>query len=110
MVVTDFIPLRERTAWFTHAACRGMALEQPNLFFPIHGDPLQQQHIRQAVAICETCSVRPECYEYGFTQRYGIWGGGGYRYRHPRVRPVTRKKQKVKTDTTDEEDVGWARY
>lgn len=64
-----FPDLDER--WKADAACRGM---DTNLFFPERG---QTHIVRAALAVCERCTVRQECFDYCRLSglRVGIWGG-----------------------------------
>lgn len=57
----------DRPAWFDDGACRDQPLD---LFFPKQGEDTSR-----AKAICARCPVEDLCCEYGFTQRFGIWGG-----------------------------------
>jgi WhiB family redox-sensing transcriptional regulator len=73
---------RERD-WIKKAACRGM---DTDLFFPERGEST-----REAKAVCETCTVRQECGEYGFMEKIGIWGGTTEYYRR-RIRSQNYKE------------------
>ena len=57
--------------WRAYAACAGM---DTNLFFSDRGATDQA---KDAVAICNTCTVRPECLEYALVngEIHGVWGG-----------------------------------
>jgi hypothetical protein len=71
--------------WLPEAGCRGI---DPNLFFPTRGD---EQASREAVTICEACSVRNECLEDALTydredDQHGIFGGV-----HPKIRHELRE-------------------
>jgi WhiB family redox-sensing transcriptional regulator len=77
----DFQP----TPWMRHAACRN---QPTKLFFPERGDPVDE-----AKAICATCPVRQDCYDYSLTipNLVGIWGGSSGRERREtksRQRPI----------------------
>lgn len=63
-------------AWVSRAACKGMADDGNDAFFPENaGIP------RAALAVCERCPVRGECLntalriEAGRAARFGVWGG-----------------------------------
>ncbi len=58
---------RSETAWQAYANCAGL---DPAMFFPERGE----DH-RPAIAVCASCLVRAECYEYGKDEQRGIWGG-----------------------------------
>ena len=54
--------------WPDRGLCVG---EDPDLFFPSHGDPGTK-----AREICAACAVRMQCLDYAVTaDEFGIWGG-----------------------------------
>jgi WhiB family transcriptional regulator, redox-sensing transcriptional regulator len=54
--------------WSDRAICRG---EDPNTFFPAHGDPGTR-----ARQVCVNCPVQIDCLEYATAaDESGIWGG-----------------------------------
>ena len=54
--------------WTEQAICVG---EDPELFFPPHGDPGTR-----ARQVCANCPVRTDCLEYAIdADEFGIWGG-----------------------------------
>jgi WhiB family redox-sensing transcriptional regulator len=54
--------------WSERAICRG---ENPNTFFPAHGDPGTR-----ARRLCANCPVRIDCRQYATAaDEPGIWGG-----------------------------------
>ena len=57
------------TRWLDRAACAG---HDPALWFPAGGASADE-----AVAICEGCPVRMECFEFAVAERFdvGIWAG-----------------------------------
>lgn len=57
------LPLRDRPAWHTLAACHG----RTDLFF----DPARQD---QALELCDRCPVTEPCAEAGRNEA-GVWGG-----------------------------------
>lgn len=62
--------------WQLKAACLGAGAD---VFFVERGGAARER-AAAAKAICATCSVRPECLEYGLSlphpdRQYGIWGG-----------------------------------
>lgn len=63
----------DELSWKAYGACIDA---DPLLFFPGRGEPTEP-----AKAICATCIVQPECFEYGLTQRHGVWGGTSERER-----------------------------
>lgn len=65
----SWIDERDRS-WMVHAECRGL---DPNLFYPERG--YGDVDARNARAVCMSCPVIWQCLEYGFAERYGIWGG-----------------------------------
>ena len=75
--------------WITQAACRGMALEDSNLFFPHQGET---NKTREAIAICNAgpCPVINECLDYALQRAEcpGVWGGKSERER----RRIRRKR------------------
>lgn len=59
--------------WANDAACRGT---DPNLFFPNGTTGADAEKIKEAKAICATCSVWAPCLEEALTHNDdGIWGG-----------------------------------
>jgi hypothetical protein len=59
-----------RPAWHRQAACRGMGTDA---FFPGRGEPLDE-----AIAVCEGCPVRSECFDAAAAignDCHGVWGG-----------------------------------
>ena len=67
----DFDP----APWMRHAACRH---HPTHLWFPERGDPVEE-----AKAICATCPVQQDCYNYAINipNLVGIWGGTSGRER-----------------------------
>ena len=57
--------------WTTDAACRGM---DPNRFVPLPG---ATHIVREAIAVCRTCTVIEACAAHAKRHRIndGIWGG-----------------------------------
>lgn len=53
------------------AAC-GEA-ENPEIFFPTHGNTVNTPEAKAAKEYCLRCTVRQKCLE--FAQPHGIWGG-----------------------------------
>ena len=54
--------------WHGRGLCVG---EDPDVFFPSHGDPGTE-----ARQICATCAVRGDCLNYATeADEFGIWGG-----------------------------------
>ena len=58
-----------RPAWMAEAACRGVG---PDLFYVSKGQP-----VAPARALCASCPVRDDCYQYALDTdaEGGIWGG-----------------------------------
>jgi WhiB family redox-sensing transcriptional regulator len=77
------IPITEERPWVVFSACKD---KEPDIFFPE-----DRKAVRDAVAICATCPVRPECLEYALETdiRYGIWGGTTEKQRRRLVRTPT---------------------
>ena len=65
--------LRQLPEWQDRGACRGADADK---FFPEKG-----VSSKPAVAICDTCEVADECFEYGMRMPHGIWGGTTQRTR-----------------------------
>lgn len=59
-------------AWKEQAECRQGW--DPDMWFPEQNE-LSSPRTRMAKVICGRCPVAAECYEYGRTERSGIWGG-----------------------------------
>lgn len=70
--------LARRPAWHAEAACRGQG---PDAWYPGTNDTATE-----ALAVCATCRVRPECAEAGQAERFGVWGGLREGERRPRRR------------------------
>lgn len=64
----------ERLAWRVDAACKYLPTE---LFFPIGHGPRAQAQTGVAKAVCNACSVRPQCLDYAMAAnaQYGVFGG-----------------------------------
>ena len=78
IIVNDFsdsvlrmlaVPISDERPWVVFSSCRDA---DPDLFFPT-----TREETQQALAICASCPVRPECLEYALEarERFGIWGG-----------------------------------
>jgi WhiB family redox-sensing transcriptional regulator len=63
------VPISAEQPWLVFGACRDA---DPNLFFPSN-----REETEQALSICASCPVRPECLDYALEagERFGIWGG-----------------------------------
>ena len=63
------VPISDERPWLVFGACRDA---DPDLFFPT-----TREETDQALAICASCPVRPECLAYALEagERFGIWGG-----------------------------------
>jgi hypothetical protein len=55
--------------FWEEAECRDKPLAW---FFPTLGKHADQD---KGVAVCRTCAVRRECFEYGYELEDGVWGG-----------------------------------
>jgi len=78
--------------WRQYAKCR----DATDLFFPdinIRGTAYAKR-IRQAQAICASCPVRKECYQYAIDNEieYGVWGGIDVRAKKLAVRNMSSKR------------------
>ena len=68
--------LGDREAWRAHAACRGL---DTKLMYPTTlgraGD--NNSGPAQARAVCNTCTVRAECFNTAVAndERFGVWAG-----------------------------------
>lgn len=91
-----FNPDKEK--WRDHAACKNVPIET---FFPTKG--ASQKKVEQAKAICNTCKVKQDCYEWSiqFPERslMGIWGG-----MTGKDRRAERKRLGLKDDDTRLDD------
>ena len=60
--------------WMDRALCREV---DPELFFPDRPANMRIERFRQAVAICQRCEVRSDCYRYAYDNNVsdGVWGG-----------------------------------
>jgi WhiB family redox-sensing transcriptional regulator len=69
-------------SWQEEAACRDLPVDW---FFPEVGAEAWQ-HLRRAVAVCESCPVIDDCLKYALSFGYralpGIWGGTSENQRH----------------------------
>lgn len=65
----------DRPSFWAAGACRELP---PEWFHPGRGEST-----RDAKAVCATCPVRPECFEWAVTrpEKFGIWGGTSERER-----------------------------
>lgn len=73
MNASDLLDLLIRPEWMQDAACRGV---DPELFFPPQGGS-----VAAPKAVCTECPVRVECFDYGASERFGVWGGATERER-----------------------------
>jgi len=73
-------------SWRSRGACRGL---DPDVFFPATED----EDIRQAKAVCDTCVVQQQCLEFALASREseGIWGGATEKER----RRILRQRRKT---------------
>jgi len=69
LTIEKFLSDYREREWIKEAACRGM---DTDLFFPERGD---SEAVNKAKEICSKCSVSKECLEYGYSERFGLWGG-----------------------------------
>ena len=76
-----------RPEWHEQAACRGKDI---SLFFPNKAGP---GHLREALAVCDTCPVVTECADWAVTRNelYGVWGGRSCRQIAQQRRTFTRR-------------------
>lgn len=63
------VPISDERPWVVFGTCRDA---DPDLFFPT-----SKEGAEQALAICASCPVRPECLDYALEagERFGVWGG-----------------------------------
>lgn len=63
------VPITDERPWAVFAACRD---RDPDVFFPI-----KPEDEREAIRICQGCSVQQDCLEFALQARirFGIWGG-----------------------------------
>lgn len=69
------LPYPELGEWRDLAACRTMGT---TMFFGETGTGFPRQPlIDAAIAVCNTCSVRKQCFDYAKRNdlRHGVWGG-----------------------------------
>jgi WhiB family redox-sensing transcriptional regulator len=61
-------------SWWSQAACQSADTE---LFFPISTLDATSRNVVRAKAICDRCSVRPQCLAHAMESGslQGIWGG-----------------------------------
>lgn len=62
-------------AWRDHAKCKSLGTK--NFFGEVTRGEMRQPLIDSAVAICKTCSVRKECFNFAKKsgEQFGVWGG-----------------------------------
>jgi WhiB family redox-sensing transcriptional regulator len=71
--------------WHGRGLCAG---DDPDLFFPSHGDPGTQARL-----VCAACAVRDDCLRYAIdADEFGIWGGLDQGERRNLKRRQRRKK------------------
>ena len=63
------VPITDERPWAVFAACRD---RDPDVFFPA-----TPEDEREAIRICQGCSVQQDCLEFALQARvrFGIWGG-----------------------------------
>ncbi len=62
------------TTWMNNAACRDI---DPDLFFPVpRSGPAYDKQVEQAQAVCDRCTVRPQCtiFADSTNTEHGVWG------------------------------------
>ena len=61
-------------SWMIGSMCYG---KPTRWWFPQHGDKADDVfNFKVAKRICNTCSVKKQCLEYGIkTNSFGVWGG-----------------------------------
>lgn len=65
----------ELGAWRDKAECKTLG---PEVFFAeVERGRSRRRFVQQAIKVCESCSVRKECYNYAKKNNevYGVWGG-----------------------------------
>lgn len=77
--------------WRRSANCLGV---DPDLFYPERGGSkeLQAEQLRQAKAVCASCTVRPQCLVDALERQevFGVWGGLSERERRRLRRKLPR--------------------
>ena len=80
-------------AWHSCGLCIG---EDPDVFFPSHGDPGAE-----ARTICTACPVVKECLSYATAaDEFGIWGGLDQRERRNLKRREQRRNAAARTSSS----------
>lgn len=81
----------ELGAWRDRAVCRSMG---PTMFFGVNQPGLSRKaEVAEAIAVCKTCPVRKECFNYAKQndERFGVWGGVDFflssKRKYPRIIP-----------------------
>lgn len=82
-----------RTIDYSRAACQGM---DAGLF-------LDQNHAKETLAVCDTCSVQAACIVVNIRERHGVWGCS------ERARRRVRAALRVDPTMGDEQIVALAR-
>jgi WhiB family redox-sensing transcriptional regulator len=80
-------------SWMTSAACRNM---DTSLFFPERG---QMKKFREAVAVCNGCQVKQQCFDYAMElseqhEIIGVWAGTSAHQRRQLLREKTKNEQR----------------
>lgn len=62
-------------AWRDHAKCKNLGTK--NFFGEVVRGESRKPLIESAVAICKTCTVRKECFNFAKKsgEMFGVWGG-----------------------------------
>jgi WhiB family redox-sensing transcriptional regulator len=71
MMSTPLLGSGDRS-WMDRAACAGHPY--PDIWYPDNSN-IHDRYTREAARICAACPVRHECFEYGRSERYGIFAG-----------------------------------
>lgn len=73
-------------SWRLRGACRGL---DPEIFYPA----TEEEDIRRAKVVCDTCVVQQQCLEFALANREseGIWGGATEKER----RRILRQRRKT---------------
>lgn len=64
----------ESEDWVEQGNCRSY---DPEIFFPVSATGVGRIDTEQALSICRSCTVRPECLRWALRvgEAHGVWGG-----------------------------------
>ena len=93
--ISDLIPniIDDDPSWRLDAKCASEPVENFYIKEGLKGVQ-SKKHIDNAIAFCQNCLVKIECFQYAVNnnERYGVWGGVHFGETQSRVRVKSPKQ------------------